>query len=783
MADPRGLTPQQIDALAREGKAIVLVSLGMHSTEVSSAQMGPRLVYRLATSSEEQIRTILDNTIFVLIPSLNPDGHVMVGDWVKKTAGTPYEGSGTPDLFHPYIGHDNNRDAYMLTQVESQYFAKVAYGEWYPQVFMDVHQQGSYGARMTIPPKYDPINPNVDPLVWRASMLLGGAMATELEAAGMTGIESSVHFDAWFMSSFHTIVNQHNIPGFHTESASAKMIWPLYIHPQELQPGSRGRPEYKAQMSFPHPWPGGWWRMGDIGRQQEVSILALVETAARYREMFQKNRAISASRQVERGRAEAPYAHVIPMRQHDPGTAVTFVSTVMLSGVDVHRASETFTTGRRVVEAGDLIIGLDQPSRPFVKSLIEPLMYPDNEWTRRRDGMPLRPYDTASATLADHMGVESFPIEEKLTAKLEKLTSPPKLTGKMTGSGSAGWLLTPDWNDSFRAVNRVLKAGGSVYRLPNPPEPWAPGTFWIPASASATAASVQALAQEFGLPFTAVATPPTGRLSMLRPLRVGLFHRYFGGNPDEGWTRFVFDKWEFPYTRVEADEIRKGGLHERYDVLMFPDDELRFIMGSEPRETGLFPNAANYPPEYRKGIGSEGLQALREFVRGGGSLVLIDGATSLATEGFGIPVRDALKGLSAKEFFAPGSTLRVRLNPAQPLAYGMPRDALVVFFDSVAFNVGNSLSNGNIAVVGQYGDRDLLRGGWLDGEKHLLQKAALLDVGYGQGRIALIGFRPQLRAQTHGTYKVLFNALYQGGAKEVSARVPSAALYSLPKRF
>jgi hypothetical protein len=256
---------------------------------------------------------------------------------------------------------------------------------------------------------------------------------------------------------------------------------------------------------------------------------------------------------------------------------------------------------------------------------------------------------------------------------------------------------------------------------------------------------------------------------------LGLYHRYFGGNLDEGWTRFVFDKWEFPYTRVEADEIRKGSLRERYDIIMFPDDELRFIMGSEQREAGLFPGGGNYPPEYRKGIGSEGVQALREFVRTGGSLVLIDGATSLATEAFGIPVRDALKGLSTKEFFAPGSTLRIKLDPAQPLAYGMPRDALVLFFDSVAFNVGNSLSNGNIAVVGQYGDRDLLRGGWLDGEKHLVRKAALLDVGYGQGRIALIGFRPQLRAQTHGTYKVLFNALYQGGAKDVAATDRSAA--------
>ena len=253
---------------------------------------------------------------------------------------------------------------------------------------------------------------------------------------------------------------------------------------------------------------------------------------------------------------------------------------------------------------------------------------------------------------------------------------------------------------------------------------------------------------------------------MLRPLRLGLYHRYFGGNLDEGWTRFVFDKWEFPYTRVEADEIRKGGLRERYDIIMFPDDELRFIMGSEQREAGLFPGGGNYPPEYRKGIGSEGVQALREFVRTGGSLVLIDGATSLATEAFGIPVRDALKGLSTKEFFAPGSTLRIKLDPTQPLAYGMPRDALVLFFDSVAFNVGNSLSNGNIAVVGQYGDRDLLRGGWLDGEKHLVRKAALLDVGYGQGRIALIGFRATApRTNPWHLQSAVQRALSRGGQR------------------
>jgi hypothetical protein len=770
MADPRGLTPQQIDALSSEGRAVVLVTLGQHSTEVASSQMGPRLVYRMATSNDEQVRTILDNTIFLLIPSFNPDGHDIVGQWVRKSSGTPYQGAGPPELYGAYIGHDNNRDGYMLSQVESQHWAKVVYQDWFPQVYKDTHQQGSFGARITIPPKYDPINPHVDPLVWRTSQLLGGAMGTRLEAEGVSGVESQVHYDAWFMASFHGVANLSNMTSFHTESASAQLVWPLYIHPQQIGPGSRGRPENKAQMTFPHPWPGGWWRMSDIARQQEIETLALVETMGRYRQSFLKNRALIATRQVERGATEAPYAHVIPMNQHDPGTAAKFAATLMMNGVEVHRATERFSTGTRSVEAGDLIVRLDQPSRALIKTMIEPMVYPDNEWTRARDGSPLPPYDMASFTLGDHMGVESFGLDEKITAKLEKLKAAPKPTGRITGTGSAGWLLTPAWNDSFRAVNRVLKNGGAVYRLPTPPQPWAPGTFWIPATASTTSAAVQALATEFGLPFVAMAAAPAGPMSQLKPLRVALYRRYAGGNMDEGWTRFLFDQWEFPYTRVDADEIKKGGLGAKYDAVLIADDSVRAIVGGPGGEAAATPFAAgSLPPEYTKALGNAGVDALKEFVLGGGSLVLMDHASALAIERFGVPVRNPIANLSDKEFFVPGSSLRVHVDPSQPLAYGMPRETTVLFFESVAFDINNSAANDKISVVARYHDRDLLRGGWLDGEKYLVQMPALLDVSYGKGRIAMIGFRTQNRAQAHGTFKVLFNALYQAGATPVSA--------------
>jgi hypothetical protein len=769
LADPRGLTQEEIDAMAAEGRAVVLVTLGQHSTEVASGQMGPKLVYRLATGTDDQIRTILDNTIFLLIPSFNPDGHDIVGEWVKRTAGTPHEGVGPAELYSYYVGHDNNRDGYMLTQAESQAWARVVFGEWFPQIYKDTHQHGSYGGRIAIPPKYDPLNPHVDPLIWRQSQLLGGAMGTKLEAEGVTGVESQVHYDAWFMASFHGVSNLSNMVSFHTESASARLIWPIFIHPQQIGPASRGRPENKAQMTFPHPWPGGWWRMGDIARQQEIETLALVETAGRYRQDFLRNRALVAARQIERGSSEPPYAHIIPMQQHDPGTAAKFAGVLMLSGIEVHRAVEPFSAGGRAVEPGDLVIRLDQPGRALIKTLIEPEVYPDNEWTRRPDGRPLSPYDLASFTLADHMGVESFGAGESVTARLELLTAPPKPTGVVGGTGSAGWLLTPTWNDSFRAITKVLEAGGQAYRLPDPPAPWTPGTFWIPAGGSTTSASIQALANDLGLPFTAVAAAPTGPMSRLSPLRVGLYKRYAGGNMDEGWTRFLFDQWGIPYTRVEASEIVAGGLNAKYDVMLFADDNLNAIVGGSGGATASPYAGASYPPEYNATLGETGLDSLRDFVRNGGHLVLLDGATTLATERFGIPVRNPLLGLDDREFFVPGSTLRVQMDTSHPLAYGMPDEALIVFFESTAFDISNSASNDQISVVAEYGDRDLMKGGWLDGEQHLANQAALVDVGYGTGRIALIGFRAQNRAQAHGTFKVLFNALYEGGATNVSS--------------
>jgi hypothetical protein len=769
LADPRGLTVEQTDALAAEGKVVVLVSFGQHSTEVASSQMGPLLLYRLATSNDERTTTILQNAILVLIPSFNPDGLVMVKEWVDKTAGTPHQGSRTPDLYHPYVGHDNNRDAYMLTQVESKLWAQIAYREWYPQIYKDTHQTGTTGARLFLPPKTDPILPDVDPIIWRESMLIGAGMATMLEAAGVTGVETQVgSYTGWQMPTFHGMTPSRNIVGYHTESASANMIWPMFVHYEELQPEDRGRPQYAAQMSFPHPWPGGWWRMGDIVKQQEIAVLGTLDTAARHRQMFLSNMALMARRQIAKGSSEAPYGFVVPMHQHDPGTAVKMINTLMEANVEVHRVKERFRSGAYAFEAGDFVIRADQPVRGYILSLLKPYVYPDNEWTRRADGTPLEPKDFASTNLAELMGVEAIPLMTKFTANLELVTTPPTAGGEITGKGTAGWLLTPTWNDSFRAVTKILKDGGTVSRLQNPPAPWAPGTFWIPASAKTTAASIQSLSTELSLPFEAVESAPTVASFALKPLRVGLYRRYAGGNADEGWTRWIFDTWNIPYTRIEASDVQKANLNSRFDVVIIPDDSVRALMGSSGAAKSEYVNGNQaYPPQYRQGLGDTGVEALKKFALAGGTLVFLGGASDLATEKFDIPVADVVANLKSKQFYSPGSMLKVNFDTSQPLSYGMPAQGVVMFDHAPAFEVQSSLKNEGIATPARYTESRILSSGWLDGEAHIANKAAMLDVGYGKGRLALIGFGAQRRAETHGTFKVLFNAMYLNGARAV----------------
>jgi len=760
LSDPRGLAEAEIDALIDEGKAVVSQSLGLHSTEVAGCQTGPEIAYDFVARNDEEALRILDETVLLLLPCINPDGQVWVTDWYREWVGTEYEGAGLPWLYHTYAGHDNNRDGDFMNLVESKYIGQILYREWKPQAYIDHHQMGGGGARMFAPPYSDPIRPYADPLMWRELSWYGAHIAYKLEEAGKAGILNAAQYPGWGHFGWHWITPFHNIAGMLTESASANLASPVYVDPDQLSGGARQFPEYEAQSNMPNPWPGGWWRLRDIVEQQKIAAWALQDMAARNRETVLRNQYLKSMRQTERGATGSTTAYVIPSTQHDPLTTVKMINTLMLSDVEIQIAESQFEAGNRLYDEGSFVVSLAQPKMGLVRNLLGQTFYPDNTWTRARDGSPLRPYDTSTHTMAEIMGVQVDPVNGAITGDLRVLEEPIQVAG--TVEESTYHVLDGRLNDSFRAANLLLAEDGSVQRVTQASGDLRPGDFIV----GSTPAVVADVARRTGVDFLAVDLPPTEVLDDVSTPRIGMYQRYGGGNMEEGWTRLVFEQFDFPYTSVMDAEIQAGNLRADYDVLVFPHDSWAAITGLPAPDGGgrgggrggRGGRGGNTPPDYRSGIGAEGVEAVREFVEAGGTVVAMGAATDFAIRAFDLGIRNTLAGLDSMEFFCPGSTLHVDIDPTNRLAWGMPTDTVALFWDSPAFEI-TARDAYNYERVVTYAERNILQSGWLIGEEHLSKRAAVVTVSVGDGEVVLLGIRAQHRAQTHGGYKLLFNAL------------------------
>jgi hypothetical protein len=755
ISDSRGIHESEIKKLIQEGRAVICQSMSLHATEIGGTQMAPELTYDLITREDEETQRILDNVLFFLIPSFNPDGQIMVTDWYRKTLGTEYEGVGLPWLYHKYVGHDNNRDGDFLNMIESVYAAKIMYRDWVPQAYIDHHHMGSYGARFYVPPYGEPIRPYADPLIWREHSWYGAHIAYKLEEAGKSGILNAAQYPGWGHFGWHWITPFHNIAGMLTESASASLASPLYIHPDQLRGGARQFPEYEAQTTFPNPWPGGWWRLRDIVEQKYISAWALLDLAARNKETVLWNAYLKAKRQTERGAQGKPAAYVIPESQHDFLTAIKMVNTLMLSGIEVKQANKEFMTGGKVYPEGSFIISLAQPKMGLIRNLLGRTRYADNAWTRDKEGAPLRPYDLATHNMNEFMGVFVDPIDEIPAADFSILTDAVPTIGEVR-AGDKGYVLDGRINASFKAVNLLMDQEIKVRRIDKKGPELLPGDFVVPEGAESI---IQKMATQTGVNFTALEGELDVKVHDVKRMRTGMYHRYMGGNMDEGWTRFVLEQFSFPYTSILDDEIKKGNLSEKYDVIILPDDSTAMITGERQEASDYRRPRSSYPPEYRSGIGKEGVKALKTFVEKGGTLVTFGDSCDFAIEKLSLNIRNVVADKSSKEFFCPGSTLKVTFDNNHPLAYGMPSEGLVLFRASPAFSISPSKHNERYETVVRYADKDLLRSGWLIGEKHIAKKAAMVSAQHGKGQIILIGFRTQHRSQTHGTYKLLFNSI------------------------
>ena len=799
LADPRKITGgADREALLREAKTTIIVTCGLHSTECAGSQMAMELAYNLAAGDDPRTREILDNCIILLVPSANPDGNNKIVDWYEKYLGTPYEGGRMPWLYQKYAGHDNNRDWFMLNLKETRTLTKVMYHEWFPTISWDVHQMGSRGARLFVPPFYDPINPNVDPLIHQSLLLVGGHMATELQENGKTGVVYRAIYDNWWQGGNRTTPYRHNIIGILTEVASAKMASPIFQTHRDLRGGGRGFPSHEPSVTFPEPWRGGWWRLRDIVEYELDAAWGLFTLAARYRDRFVRNHLALSEKALRLGREEPPFAWLVPPGQVDPHAAAHMLEILRLDGIEVHRASAPFVADGTQYPVGTYVLLAEQPFRPHLKDMMERQVLPERR--KYKGGPPEAPYDSAGWTLPVQMGVRTVEVVSRFEVALEPVYQVKADTVVPEADRSVTSFITRRrGNSDYAAVNALLHDGFEVSVLSEEHKGYPAGSIVVSGGTRAPALRkrMQERTSRFPARFEAMNTSPEAKtLRRMTEARTALYQPWTA-SMDEGWTRLILENFGFPYTTVHNAQIRAGSLRDRFDCIILPSLSSKSLLAGASDK--------DMPLPYAGGIGEDGAMALERFVRQGGTLVLMDRATQFATDVLRTPVRNVLAEVSSDQFLCPGSLLRIRVDNTHPLGYGFGDEASATFARSRAFEIGKAAlqpvkrgadrsttgpenqARGNqagsspksqpraltkeeidaklagqpVTSVATYSDNLLLLSGWIFGEQYIHNRVAVCEVGYGEGHIVLLGFRVQFRGQPHNTFKFLFNAIYR----------------------
>jgi len=670
LADPRTIADStEAERLIARAPTFVLITSSVHSTEVGGFFSPIEIAYRLAAARSPEDRMILDRTVVMLVPSMNPDGVTIVSRWYQQTLGTPSEGTAPPELYHHYTGHDNNRDWYAFSQVETRLVVDSLYGVWHPQVTMDIHQQGRYGARLFLPPYVDPIEPNVDPLIVQGVNALGLDVARRLTLDGFPGISVASTYDAW--TPGRAFQHYHGAVRILQEAASASLATSVTLGADSLRPGTGLDPRVSS-WSYVQPWPGGRWTLADIVRTQTAAAMAMLGQVARDDDQWRRA-SFRILQRATRGWDAWPWAYVIPTSNQDQTALASLLEILRHAQVEVRQSLQPFTLGGARYSPGTYFVVLRQPYAAFAKAVLERQAYPDlREYP---GGPPQRPYDVTAHTLPLLLGVRTSVAQDSLPIALSAPVTAPVPVFHAPGLSTSG------------------HAHGAV--------------------------------------------------------RIGLY-RSWSPAMDEGWTRWLFDTWGIPFESVTDSVVHAGSLGGRFDVIVLPDQSPHELLEGLP--------ARRYPAHFAGGLGQSGVQALRDFVDGGGTLIAFNSASDFAIGALDLPVTDVLASLTPREFYAPGSIFRLRLDTDHPLAEGMGEETIAWFESGPAFEVRDP---SRAKVVGRYPANagEVLLSGWVLGAGQVAGKGALVEVRRGRGRVVLFGFRPQYRGQSQATYPLLFNAI------------------------
>ena len=763
--------------ISREGKAVVWIDAGLHATEVAPAQMAPLLAHRIATEESEEVRKIRDEVILILMPCMNPDGLDIVASWYRRNLKTPFETTRPPELYHHYVGHDNNRDWFMNNMPETAAVSRMLYHEWFPQIVYNHHQTGPAWARIFLPPFADPVNPRIHPGVTTSVNLIGSAMANRFAMKKMPGAVSDMIYSMWWNGGMRTVPYFHNMIGLLTETSHASASPRMYEpedRPEFVGNPRRGQaaPTNGTDVFYPYPWPGGESPFSDPIRYTLTASMAVLDVAADLREKW-----LFDIWRMGRDAIEGSDASwIVPAGQWDAGEAAALVNVLHEGGIVIERAEAAFEIDGETYGEGSYIIPGEQAFRAYAEDLLEAQDYPDRR--RTPDGPPDPPYDLAGWTLPMQMGVRVDRVAEVPPVASARVDGPVRApAGEVSAGGSFGYAISHRPNAAVIAQNRLLAAGAEVA--------WAAedfsdggtehpaGTLVVRRSDPAEAA-MEGIASELGLDVAGLSRAPEVELLPLEPVRVGLYKSYVA-SMDEGWTRWLLEDYEYDLTSLSDDDVRTGDL-SRLDVIVLPHQSTGEILQGHPPGT--------MPDEFTGGIGLEGSLALSRFVEEGGMLVTLDGASDFAIAQFGLPLRNVTAGLEDRRFFIPGSLIRATVDTAHPLAFGMRDEVATQFVRSRAFETAGlprtreggrettmAPPPANVEVIARYAEEDILMSGWALGEEDAIGgKIAMARVPMGAGEVVLFGFRPQFRGQPRGTYKLFLNALNGAAVEDLGGR-------------
>ncbi len=733
---------------------VYYVEAGIHSTEAGNTPAVVNVIHRLATEDSPLVRKILDNVVVLFVPSQNPDGHNLVVDYFDKTAGTSYDRI-YPDLYHPYIGHDNNRDWFMATQVESQLRIRLEQ-KYRPVVQHYMHWAWTTSPRIWMPPYDEPMSPVIDPITVSTSNAIGQMAQRDLIAEGKKGTQTDDAYGIFWNGDVSGYSVFQGTAHWLTEIAAAAQLTYTYVSDTVLEPSKR-------TMRSPLPYDAKTWTFMQTVQYAESAIISGLRTVASDPEKYLRNLYL-VNRNSET--YDGPYAYVIPASQRDPYAVYDLLKVFHFGKARIERARRAFVADGQRYGAGSYILRVNQPLGRWIDQLLRVDTYPDE--ARKCAKCPLiLPYSETTDNLAMLFGVTARSIAKPFDAVTQRVSDVKPAATTMPATPAAGgvYALSPTSYGLSNVIADLQKAGVPTYRATTRLQvlgrTLAPGALMVPAKDANARNVLTAASAKTGLPVYAAPSANVPAIKLKAANRIGIVGTR--SNAAAGWLRWWFDQRGVPFGKVTADDF--GDLAAKYDTIIVPPGATMDALTK-----GL--DMSKYPADWAwaRGVPDAGAK-LKAFAEAGGNIVALGSGSQTAVTALGLPASNVTP-TDRDAFTIPGALLNQNFDNRVPAAWGMPAQWPVWFNNDPAWMI-----SGAARIASRYPtDRDILASGYARGEKALAGAANIATFDVGKGSATIAGGHITFRTWPRATFTVLTNAVYNGGSTPLTADQLAAEL-------